>query len=60
MSESSPVAPDRPIEAIQRSFGFFVIRLITPPSASEPYSADSGPRMISTRSTAAMGSQPYW
>ena len=51
---------ETPTEPIQRSLGWRVMRLITPPSASEPYSADMGPRMISMRSTADMGSQPYW
>ncbi len=52
--------PERLTEPIQRSLGWRVMRLTTPPSASEPYSADMGPRMTSMRSMADMGSQPYW
>ncbi len=48
------------MEPPQRSLGRLVMMLMTPPSASEPYSADIGPRMISTRSMAEIGSQPYW
>ena len=47
------------------SLTFLVMMLITPPMASEPYSAEAGPRMTSIRSMASIGGRkligvPAW
>ena len=49
------------IESLEEFSGNFVIRLITPPIASDPYRVDAGPLTISTRSISDWGipDNPY-